>query len=381
MIGLGRFRFLMLALLVCWLLHSAHLRGQTAPATPPMEMTVPADSNGLVTLHAYSNLIQMPVLVLSPGLQSLAPIKPERFSLSIEGGPRYQPTHVRIEGADPISLTIVLDFVGTASDLMPKIAEAIGQVTSQGLTPRDQVSLFVMQCTLLDVMRDVPADPDLLQAKILKAKEDWDTRSRAKHPARCEETVHLWDTLGLATLRLAQLPGRRVIIAVTDGMDRGSKYSAEEVASAMQKHAVTTFGIRPEAASDKSISARGNGGPLQSLQFSANQVMTNDPFERMSELSGGLALPANRWNAGRQLARIPQLVRGRYILEFPRPYNTTAGDHAIDVQVAKSGDFIRASGTSVPLPDPKILADPTTLPNDPTLTPQIGKTPKKPPPH
>ncbi len=172
-----------------------------------------------------------------------------------------------------------------------------------------------------------------------------------------------------------------MIIAVTDGIDRGSKNTAAGVADAMQRHAVTTFGVRPELSVDRAIADRVKGGPMISSLPSANQVLTMDPFERMSELSGGIALPATSWNAGKQFARVLELLRERYVLEFPRPYNTTAGSHRIEVQVAKGGsDFIRSSGTSVPLADAKIAADPTTLPNDPTLTPQIGKKLKIPPP-
>jgi hypothetical protein len=209
---------------------------------------------------------------------------------------------------------------------------------------------------------------------------DWKERSKARHPPPCEEKVHLWDTLGIATLQLGELPGRRVIIAVTDGVDRGSRNSAKDLAGAMQHHAVTAFGVRPEQTTDRAILDRVKGGPMISSLTSAGQVLTMDPFERISELSGGIALPASNWNAGKRFAHIVELLRGRYVLEFPRPFNTTAGAHQIDVQVAKGGGhFIRSSGTSVPLPDPKIVADPTTLPNDPSLTPQIGKT-KGPPP-
>ncbi len=379
MLGFGRFRFLLRALLVCACLDAALLQAQTPPQ---MEMTVPKDGEGLMTLHAYSNLIQMPVLVLSQGLLTLPPIKPELFSMSIDNGPRYRPAYVRPEGADPISLTILLDFVGSASELMPKIAETLDSLTMPKLTPRDHVSLLVMQCALLDEMRDVPAEPGLLRLRIAKAVTDWDERSRARHRPPCEEKLHLWDTLGFATLRLGELPGRRVIIAVTDGIDRGSRNSPAALAIAMQKRAVTLFGLRPEQATDRTISNRGKGGAAMAYQAMTPGVTTDEPFERLSELSGGLGVPANRWNAGKQFAHIPELLRGRYILEFPRPWNTSAGSHVIDVQVAKGNDFIRSSGTSVPLPDPKIAADPTTLPNDPALTPQIGKLPKgsKPPP-
>jgi hypothetical protein len=139
------------------LLGGAALMAQPATTPPstatPLEMQVPSDGQGLMTLHVYSNLIQMPVLVLRPDLGSLPPIRPDQFSLSIDDGPRYRPTHVRPEGADPLSLAIVLDMAGTASDLIKKISETIEQVRPYGLTSHDHVTLFVMHCALTEEWR------------------------------------------------------------------------------------------------------------------------------------------------------------------------------------------------------------------------------------
>ena len=355
---LRRFRLLPRVLLVCGLLHTGYLRAQV-PNAPQSEK--PAASGEPATLHLYADLVQMPVLILSSDRQRVVPaIKPERFSLSIDNGPRYQPKYVRPEGADPISLTILLDFGGDAAELIPKIGELIDHVTPQGLTPRDHVSLMAMQCGLVDVLQNVPATPGLLQPKISEAAKAWTARD---HKKPCEEDSHLWDTLLTATLRLSDAPGRRVIIAVTDGRDRGSRHLPEEVASEMQTFAVTTFAVKP-LASDVSMNAPEIYGITLVRQTAPGSGDAS--LERLCELSGGVGLLADRFTASKELAHIPELIRGRYILEFPRPSNTTAGGHKFDVRVARSDDFIRSSGTSVPLPDPKSGTDPSTV--------QMGKT-------
>ena len=78
------------------------------------------------------------------------------------------------------------------------------------------------------------------------------------------------------------------------------------------------------------------------------------------------------------LQRFVALVRERYIVEFPRPANATAGEGmAFEVRIAKGDDyFIRPAGVSVPIPDAAVLADPTTVPSDPSRTPVVG--PRKP---
>ena len=89
-----------------------------------------AQNEAVTTLHAYANLVQIPVLVLSTSRQPLVPIAANRFGISIDDGPLFRATHVRLEGDDPISLSILLDVHGTDRDLLKKIDDAIA-----GLTP------------------------------------------------------------------------------------------------------------------------------------------------------------------------------------------------------------------------------------------------------
>jgi hypothetical protein len=74
------------------------------------------------TLHVYANLIQVPILVLDSQRRPLKKrISANRFSVSIDSGPWFRATHVRQEGDDPISLSILLDVSGDSSELMAKM--------------------------------------------------------------------------------------------------------------------------------------------------------------------------------------------------------------------------------------------------------------------
>jgi hypothetical protein len=66
-------------------------------------------------------------------------------------------------------------------------------------------------------------------------------------------------------------------------------------------------------------------------------------------------------------------LRERYIVEFPRPAKSEPGELGMEVKIVKDNYFIRPTGISVPIPDPALLADPTTVPSDPSLTPEVGK--------
>jgi hypothetical protein len=72
------------------------------------------------------------------------------------------------------------------------------------------------------------------------------------------------------------------------------------------------------------------------------------------------------------LNRVLMLVRGRYIVEFPRTDTAEAGLHGFAVNIGNGDLFIRPSGKSVPLPDPEVLADPSMQAKDPSKAPRLG---------
>jgi hypothetical protein len=73
-----------------------------------------------------------------------------------------------------------------------------------------------------------------------------------------------------------------------------------------------------------------------------------------------------------RMKRFVRLLRERYIVEFPRPANATGGRHLKEIKIAGSDPFIRPAGISVPILDPAVLADPTTVSAGPKDTPELG---------
>jgi hypothetical protein len=116
------------------------------------------------------------------------------------------------------------------------------------------------------------------------------------------------------------------------------------------------------------------GMPLTS-QFGGFVYRQNDAntLQAICELSGGMMTMTYPAMDGRILQRLIEMLRGRYILEFPRASNSTGGAHEMRVKVAKGESFfIRPSGISVPIPDPALLKDPTTVQAGPSQAPEQG---------
>jgi hypothetical protein len=191
------------------------------------------------------------------------------------------------------------------------------------------------------------------------ASEPWMQRKKDKHAAKCEEGVGLWDDLALVAVRMTDSPGRPVILVVTDGKEKGSKHPWSEVTELAQDEGIAAFGLCygvDAAIGDMTLPSRRGGGTYR--QDMASQ------FISLCETSGGIVTRMDeRGSLQEALQRFVQMVRQRYIVEFPRPSNSTAGKHHLQVKVGRDEYLIRPSGMSVPIPDPALLSDPTTVPS------------------
>jgi hypothetical protein len=320
-----------------------------------------------VTFHVYANLLQVPVSVLSPSLKPLPGISGSRFAISLDAGPKFRPTHVRLEGDDPIALSILLDVSESDTDLVPGIDELIAGLSPDFLRRSDHVSIYALDCSLTRSLYDVPADSAQLKDGVDAALRSWNSRLRRKQ-AQCKKEVHLWDALAFITEKMSSLPGRRVILAVTDGRDRGSFNTWNELRVFAAASGVAIFGMtRHEPRHNDSPGFRWRG-----IMADAGPI-SEDVFQFVCAETGGLVLTTKIRKVSRELERFTTMLRERYILEFPRTDSAASGPHSLEVTIANSNALIRSAGISVPIADPHILADPTTVPSDPSHAPQYGK--------
>jgi hypothetical protein len=304
------------------------------------------------TLHVYTNLVQVPTLVLGNDRKPIAPIDERRFFVSLDGGRKLRATHARREGDDPISLAILMDLSQSDPGVMLGADQAIASLAPLSLHAKDEVSIYALDCGLIH-----PTDQGATDAATLKQQVDlvlrqsqsvhwWDTKPT------CQNPIKLWDSLVNIVQTLSTRPGRRVILAVTDGVDHGSRNSWNALRDFAQARSVAIFGLVP---------------PWELRHF-----QNETPFDDVCQLSGGILLPTSAEDLGKQLAWAVTLIRGRYIVEFPRPVTTVGGHYSMDITISRREAFIRPTGARVPTDDPAILNDPTTVPSDLSRTPQLG---------
>jgi hypothetical protein len=372
-------------LAVCW-------SGAVLGAQDRVSTSIPADAHGgpTPTLHVYENLLQASVLVLQPNRDRIGkPIAAERFSVSLDAGPWFPATHVRREGDDPISLSILLDVGGDGGLLMPMMAGAIAGLAPGSLQPQDRVSVYALDCSLVKAASDVPADSAGLKQAVDEGLSSWTARSSKKRAkgaeSDCKKPEYLWDALAELTDGLHKLPGRRVILVMSDGEDKGSAHTWNQVRAEAQVAGVAIFGLKytpdPEVVNSTSTENRFGSGDRFGMSTDAAPATdtkpavtldSENPFLNLCELTGGTVRLTSPKKVEKKLQEFTVMVRQRYVVEFPRPTNGQVGMHGLSVRISKGDYFISSAGITFALMDPAVLADPTTVASDPSKAPTMG---------
>jgi hypothetical protein len=329
----------------------------TAPAAPSPAPTP--------TLRVYANLKQVPVLVLSHDYKRMKPIDPSGFHISLDSGPLFRPTYVRREGADPISLAILIDASKDYNELLPALVEALTALPPDFLHPQDRVSVYAIDCTLIRTIYDTGANPAALADGVKRATAPWQIRQTQNEklekenkipPPHCRAGLPLWDSMSEVLKDLDQQPGRRVLLAITDGGDDGSKTLWKDVMFHAQIRSETVFGLLPT---------------IKSPYFDGPDP--EDKFEQICVNSGGVELQANEHTTLLRLKEFTQMLRERYILEYPRGPNEEPGLHTIAVSYKKKSNFyISTTGITVPVASEDEKESMKTMQADPSRTPPVG---------
>ena len=349
-------------------LRAANAQTQPAQATP----------DGAYTLHVYTDLLQVPTLVLTPLHGIYVGLTSQNFTLSLDQGPAFHPTNVRREGNDSITLAIFFDLTSNPSSMFTSFAEAMSTLPAGVLSARDYISVYAYDCELVRTTEDKPATPDQLRASMDKVLTEGREKARNGAPQSCSYEKRLYDALATVAQDIGDLPGRRVILVLSDGADTHSTNTWSTVERFAGSKSITVLGLRP-AAKHAGINLY---DPFREPGAHGWWTMTKaDPFGMLCGSSGGLVLAVGNGTDGMsgQIQRLITMLRNRYILEFPRPSNGGPGLYSINVTISDSKAIVRPAGVAFP-PRERDPAQPEgTLPQDASKMPVVGsKRPDQP---
>ena len=180
--------------------------------------------------------------------------------------------------------------------------------------------------------------------------------------------------MGYLIKKFDEVPGRRVLLVVSDGSDRGSGTRWDDLRAFAQHNGVAVFGYSTLNLRNSSSSVGTATTRIRPSGTMPSGNSTDDPFSAICQFTGGMVLSANDRTTQKDLARFVSIVRERYILEFARARNDSPGQHGILVTIDKNPTAnIRPAGVIITMRDAAIDADPSTIPRDATNAPELGK--------
>lgn len=316
------------------------------------------------TFRIYEDLVQLPTMVLTSLGSSYPNLKADAFAITLDGGPRFHPRHVRLEGEDPISLALVLDLSSwDSAEIAHKLDSVPADLPPNWLAPRNHISLYALDCSVTRSLFDAPYSTTLLQVALRSILSSPLLKQKPSHSPFCD-SARLWDSIAGVVKEISDLPGRRVLVVLTDGVDHHSSNTWHNLQLYAGEFGVTLIGLRP------------SNPALQTLineHMGISVLRHNEEiFNILCGSSGGIVLPVDTDTLRSQLQNAVTLLRQRYILEFARPSNGTVGLHAVDVRVPDVSASVRTAGITFPIKDQALETDPTTLRSDPSRAPVLG---------
>jgi hypothetical protein len=230
----------------------------------------------------------------------------------------------------------------------------------------------VLDCALIRTAYDAPANAAMLKQAIDSALAPWQIRRELKQGslASCKPSLPLWDSMDNVMDDLTQQSGRRVLLAITDGEDEGSRTLWTQILHRAQIGSVAIFGLLQ-------MPVNGTRRHKETGGFFKNTppflLTSEDKFNQVCDLSGGVEVQERNAIVSWRLKEFTKIVRERYIMEFPRGRNEEAGIHTLAVSYRKKNNlYIVTSGISVPIASDDEKNGANTIPNDPSRAPAGG---------
>ena len=303
----------------------------SAPPLYAQEPPTPPPTSSAFVLRLDSRIAQVPTLFFSRDHRPLPPLDPQHINISLDGGKRFHPSHIRPEGDDPITLAILLDLSSTQSSLIPALSKSFSAWVTSSLKPQDHVSIYALDCAIFQTDNYQASSPEILQHDLDAAINSPLPHGKKGRPA-CGNSKRLRDSISTIMGQLSHLPGRRVLLVMTDGYDGGSLRSWDDLKNDAANCDVSVF----------SLTATNDWHP--------------SPLSSFVQHTGGLSYRIAPDVLSKALPSFINQLRRRTILEFPLSTNFS-GHHIIDVTLDHSDAITLPSGFAIlPISDPTLPA-------------------------
>lgn len=281
-------------------------------------------------LQVQADYVQVPVLAYDTLLHNEVTLETPHFNVLIDHVHPVTVESVRSEGDEAADIIVLLD-LNSPMVRRPQMAKALAQWSKDDVGPNDRLSVYTLHCHLRRLGGNSLRGAAL--NKIVLADIAHTAQTEPTPAAdQCKGRWGLRDALLYLAYRMNARPGWHTIFAVTDGADTASTHTWETLRIGLNLTATTVIGIMPEP-----------DGPHD---------RSFEPFAELCGRSGGIVVFARpNWTDQALFLRAMQLIRNRYILEFPRPPWLHPGMHIVSVLGAGRDQIYYPAGLSFVVQD------------------------------
>jgi VWFA-related protein len=225
-----------------------------ASETAPSSAGAPASQNAPApTFSVHAQLVSLPVVVRNKSGALVTKLNKDDFELAIDG--RQQP--IRYFDRDnnlPLTLGLLVDISGSVRSALDEERAASEvfldqMVTSPAGQPPDQA--FLLQFAhQVDLLQDLTPSVTRLQTALRKVGDEYRDASQDRsntgygHRRGSGAGTTLYDALYLGSTELMQKQqGRKAMVVLTDGEDRGSRETLDKAIAAAQRAETVVYAI------------------------------------------------------------------------------------------------------------------------------------------
>ncbi len=314
-----------------------------------MAITVLPTAAAAQTSPASSDTsLEIPTLVVDHNHRPIGDLVADQFRVKLGDGEAFKPSAAHLEKEEPLALTLLIDASRDSFHDLGQISEDLSQLAPAVLLPTDRLSVYGVDCAMARSLYNASPEPDVVRKAITEAL-GFPTLHGGKSSSACGKTIHLWDDAAIAIAALAKLPGRRVLLIVSSGDDKGSKYDWQTVQKFAVDHSVAIFALRDQRqvdADNPTISSlsvtRGTGAGNRITP--TPDVRAAVPLELLCANAGGLTLSTSPVHRKETLGYLLFMLRSRFILSIPASSYSPNGSHALKVTVPLTPYFVSATG-------------------------------------
>jgi len=287
---------------------------------------------GVERIRVQTTLVNVPVIVTDRQGGSISGLKAEDFSLYDDGVRQSLAFFAAVE--EPIRIALLLDTSQSTKIVLDRIRNAADGFVSQ-LRPQDQAMVASFDAEV-HVLCRFSSNEEQLKRAIRSAQVGDDVGTKM-----CDAVVQVVEKY----LRPGQ--GRKAIVLLTDGQDYASRFSADDMVSAVVDSGVVVYPvyyrIDVRELSKKlfgiSLPKSATGGAA----WEENERTAAALLQRLADESAGNLYRSEVIDLKKTFARVAEGLRHQYLLAFyPDPSRVDGMQHALRVAVTRPDLVVRA---------------------------------------